>query len=335
MTMVYGDMNVELPIAHFSNQALLEETERLASSVRRATARLIAALAEVDARRLWADEGCSSLYDYCTRVLRFSEQEAYLRVEVARVAQRFPVALEMLDGGELTLTNVGLLKPHLTPENHAALLEAARGRSKREVVRQVAALRDDAGACPEPVAAVIPISASRFRLTVDIEDETYDKLQRATDLLRHAMPDGDLDRVLDRALTALLRDLARTKYAATNSPRAEPELAGDSRYIPASVRRVVWQRDGGRCAFIGIARPMLRDGVPRISSPQAVRAGRRIHDRQHRTSLSGAQSAGSRAVLRRGDAVRGQRTTDGVRGTGSGPSSASGSAAHAPARTGE
>ena len=194
-------MKVELPIAHLSNQALLEEIEHLACKVLRATARLIAALAEG------------------TRVLRFSEQEAYLRIEAARVAQRFPVALAMLDNGELTLTNVGLLKPHLTPENHTALFEAARGKSQKEVARQVAVVRDHEEGCPEPVATIIPISANRFRLTVDIEDETYDKLQRATDLLRHALPDGDLDRGLDRALVALLRDLKRAKYAATTSPR--------------------------------------------------------------------------------------------------------------------
>ena len=251
MTMVYGDMKAELPIAHLSNQALLEETERLASKVRRATARLIAALAEVDARRLWADEGCSSLYDYCTRVLRFSEQEAYLRIEGARVALRFPDVLPMLDDGDLTLTNVGLLKPHLTPENHAALLEAARGKSKREVTRQVAALRDAEGACPEPVATIIPISASRFRLTVDIEDETFDKLQRAIDLLRHAVPNGDVAQVLERALTSLLRDLDRIKWAATLKPHEPREISSPSRYIPACVRGAVWRRDGGRCAFVG------------------------------------------------------------------------------------
>ena len=188
--------------------------------MQRATARLVAALAEVDARRLWADAGCSSLYDYCTRVLRFSEQEAYLRMEAARVAQDFPVVLSMLDDGELTLTNVGLLKPHLTQENHAEVLDAARGKSKREVARQVAVLRGDGDAVSQPIASIVPISADRFRLTVDICDATYDKLQSATDLLRHTLPDGDVAEVLDRALNSLLRDLARTKYAATSAPRA-------------------------------------------------------------------------------------------------------------------
>jgi hypothetical protein len=38
-------------------------------------------------------------------------------------------------------------------------------------------------------------------------------------MLRHAVPDGDLAEVLDRALTALLRDLERAKAAWTVRPR--------------------------------------------------------------------------------------------------------------------
>ena len=113
-------------------------------------------------RKLWADEGCSALYTYCTQVLRFSEQEAYLRMEAARVAQQFPAVLEMLATGELSLTNVGLLKPHLTVENHIELLDAARCKSRREVARQVAALRDSGDYEARPLRSVraVPTGSS-------------------------------------------------------------------------------------------------------------------------------------------------------------------------------
>ena len=245
--MVYGDMKIEFPIANLSNQALLEETARLANATRRTTARLVAALAEVDARKLWADVGCSSLYTYCTQVLHFSEQEAYLRMEAARVVRQFPVVLDMLANGEITLTNVGLLKPHLTAGNHVTLLDAARGKSKREVARQVATL---APAGPTPTW-ISPLSADRFWISFEIGEQTYDRLQRATDLLRHAVPDGNVGEVFDRAPASLLRDLERSKFGATAGPRGDCSTSADSRYIAAWVRRRVWKRDGGRCAFVG------------------------------------------------------------------------------------
>jgi hypothetical protein len=117
------------PLSDLSDQALLAETVRLADRERAATARLVAALAEVDARRLYLGEGCSSLFVYCTRVLHLSEHAAYGRIEAARAARRFPIILERLEDGSLTLTAVGLLAPLLTADNHRALLHAARHKS--------------------------------------------------------------------------------------------------------------------------------------------------------------------------------------------------------------
>jgi 5-methylcytosine-specific restriction endonuclease McrA len=49
----------------------------------------------------------------------------------------------------------------------------------------------------------------------------------------------------------LIADLERAKTAATGRPRASQPPAAGSRHIPAAVRRDVWKRDGGQCAFVG------------------------------------------------------------------------------------
>ena len=56
--------------AHLSDQDLLTAVQRAADHERQATALLIAALMELDARRLYLQEGCASLFAYCTQVLR-------------------------------------------------------------------------------------------------------------------------------------------------------------------------------------------------------------------------------------------------------------------------
>ena len=135
-------MNFELlPHAELSDDELLAEVARLAASERAATVRLIAALAEVDSRRLYLGQGCSSLFVYCTTLLRLSEHAAYGRIEAARAARRFPVLLEMLARGELTLTSLCLVAPHLTEPNHLDVLVRVRHRCKREVEDIVASLR--------------------------------------------------------------------------------------------------------------------------------------------------------------------------------------------------
>jgi predicted restriction endonuclease len=70
-------------------------------------------------------------------------------------------------------------------------------------------------------------------------------------MLRHAIPSGDEAALLDRALTALLAELARKKFAAAEQPRPPQGIAPGSRHVPAEVRRAVWVRDLGRCAFVG------------------------------------------------------------------------------------
>lgn len=102
---------------------------------------------------------------------------------------------------------------------------------------------------PRP-AVVVPLAPERYKVQFTASAETYEKLRLAQNLLRHEIPNGDLAAVFDRALTALLQDLAKKKLAATDRPRESNGSVSDSRHIPAEVKRAVWLRDGGRCAFV-------------------------------------------------------------------------------------
>jgi hypothetical protein len=268
-------------ITQMSDEALVEATKRVADVERRSMAELLTLLIEVERRGLCEQLGCASLFVYCTRVLGLSEQSAYSRIGAARAARRFPAMLPMLADGALTLSSVGLLAPHLDEANHEALLEAAQHKSTREVQKLIACAHPDpdipasvralpVAAAPvaaagttmasvSPRATIAPLSPKRYLLRVTIGQDTHDKLQRARDLLRHAVRDGDLAAILDRALTLLLREAERTKFAAVARPRPEtagspgstPRLRPATRQIPAAVKRAVWKRDAGRCAFIG------------------------------------------------------------------------------------
>ena len=99
-------------------------------------------------------------------------------------------------------------------------------------------------------AVITPLAPLRYKVQFTASAETVEKLRLAQDLLRHQIPDGDPAKIFDRALTALLEDLAKKKLAATDRPRGSRGTTPGSRHIPAEVKRVVWNRDGGRCAFV-------------------------------------------------------------------------------------
>ena len=121
-----------------ADRKLLAELQQLVQVDRSREAQLLVLLAEVDARELYLAQGFSSLFRYAVSVLRMSEAQAYLRIRAARVARVYPVVLEMLVEGALNLSTVKLLAPHLTADNHVALLERARDKNKQDVELLVA-----------------------------------------------------------------------------------------------------------------------------------------------------------------------------------------------------
>jgi hypothetical protein len=122
---------------------------------------------------------------------------------------------------------------------------------------------------PQHRSVVEPLSGEAFRIQFTATRSVRDKLRQAQDLLRHRVPDGDLSAVFERALDALIEKVKKERFAVGVKPRTSASTRkfpvkphntsrrkadkGSSprrlRYIPASIRRAVYERDGGRCTF--------------------------------------------------------------------------------------
>jgi 5-methylcytosine-specific restriction endonuclease McrA len=116
--------------------------------------------------------------------------------------------------------------------------------------RPVAAQLVVATPTPRP-AEVRPLTPERYKIQITVSRETYDKLRIAQDLLRHSVPNGDPAIIFERALTVLVTQLEQKKSAMSDRPRPSRRVKADSRYVPAAIKRTVWQRDAGQCAFQG------------------------------------------------------------------------------------
>jgi hypothetical protein len=121
-----------------SSDTLLVNLKRLVGGSNELTVHLLAHLAEVEARGIYREMACSSLYTYCVYELRFSDDEAQRRCRAARVARQFPVIFEMLADASIHLTGILLLAPHLTGDDYVELLARARYRTKREIEKLIA-----------------------------------------------------------------------------------------------------------------------------------------------------------------------------------------------------
>jgi hypothetical protein len=265
--------NILIAAANLSDHDLLARLAALAGKEREATVELVAHLAALDSRpSVHAAQGYGSLFSYCTQALRLSEDAACNRIEAARACRRFPVILDHLASGSLTLTSVRLLGRHLTPENHAVVLEKARGRRLREIevlvaelaprpdtpssVRKVPASPGSAPTTPiasgpapgpdVPASAAPPVGTSRpivqptaperYRVQFTIGQATHEKLRRLQTLLRREVPDGDPALIFDRAITLLLERVESRKLGATIKPRRRPIRPATDREIRTPIR---------------------------------------------------------------------------------------------------
>src|SRR5512146_716290 len=253
---------------------LLALVPRLVANERGCLADLLEHLLEVDRRRLYADAACSSLSGYCIERLGFAEDEAFKRVRVARLASRFPRVLDELRTGAIHLTGLFLLSQYLTDENHFALLDEARGKTKRQVEALIARHfpKPDVPERVVPVAEQVPmlvpggptcsgasstasrgreqpLSATRWLVQFSAGSELHDKIERARELSSHAVPGGELEIIFDRALDLLIAEETKKKQGA-GKPRKAREQRPGSRHVPVETRRAIEERDEGRCSFV-------------------------------------------------------------------------------------
>ena len=280
-----------------SDDELLARIQSLLGSERRMVTQLVRYLAEVEDRRLHLRAGYSSMFEFCVENLRLSEGETFRRLTAARLSQRFPVVLELLESGALHLSALVPLRDHLTEDNHAELLGAASGKNKGELlallaarfpkpdvpsmIRKLPARKDSTkvaeqsalplqgpaqhaatgasesltAAAPAPAGrgGVEPLSPARYKVQFTADERLKHKLDRVTELLRHANPSGDLAAIVERAVDLLLADVEKKRLAKTERPRLSRQSGSGKRpraAVTRAARRESYARDGERCSFV-------------------------------------------------------------------------------------
>jgi hypothetical protein len=198
-------MSLQRPLQSLSDDDLLASLADLLRQSRRVEAPLVAHIAEVQARRLYARFACTSMFKYCTDVLHLSECEAYYRIAVARATLEHPVLREMLSDGRLHLTAIACLAPHLTTENRDAVLARAVHKSKREIEELVAELapRPDVPSVMRKLPDRSVVASRSEEVTVPL----FDVVSDAGSLPRPdpAVPEASVprpDRVSDHAVVS-------------------------------------------------------------------------------------------------------------------------------------
>ena len=124
-----------------NDRELLAGMSRIARTIRDEQVRGLMHLAEIEARQAYLPLGYGSLWAYLTGELKFSESVTSRWTRAMRVTRLYPLALEMMAAGRLSLCAVSMLCDSVNGENAAQLLAAAEGRNKMQVQELVVAVK--------------------------------------------------------------------------------------------------------------------------------------------------------------------------------------------------
>jgi hypothetical protein len=257
-------MSLQRPLQSITDDDLLSSLADLVRQSRRVEAPLVAHIAEVQERRLYARFACTSMFKYCTDILHLSESEAYYRIAVARATLDHPVLLEMLSDGRLHLSGIACLAPHLTAENRNAVLARAVHKSKSEIEELVAELapRPDVPSRIRklPERSVVPGRAGEPEVP-QLEGIAEDTVAPARELVADDVSVPRRDLATNQVLVPRGDELPHDSAATSSPRRVSPHPPAFQPLSPARYK-VQFTADAALREKLERLRALLRSEVP-------------------------------------------------------------------------
>jgi hypothetical protein len=223
------------------------------------TVEIVESLVTCNRERAYLDHGCSTIWDFLIRELRYSNAAASRRYKAMKCAEKFPQVIEMLREHRVSLSSLAkaesLLGEVRDPEE---LLERIAGKSQREVeqiitlerpvskkprevVRRVAVEKPEPQNDPLFTAPTEPVE-QRVTVRTSLTEENYDTFERARAVISRKHPGATVEDVLNELVGFYLKKKAPRKRT-KRKPRSR------TRHIPIATRDAVMLRDKERCTF--------------------------------------------------------------------------------------
>lgn len=223
-----------MKLNHLTDETLLKDIQTLVAEERVVAGKVLWHLKEIDRRKLFVELKCSSLFDFCVRILKYSEGQASRRVSGARLLREVPELAEKLEDGSLNLTQLNQASFFFRDEkisrteDKKKILQKLENRSTRETERILHEHRKDA------------VSRKVFLV---VKEDTKKRLEKVRDLKAHTCPDNDslLNKMCDEVAKIWDPTLIKRHVAGST----------ETRFIPKMIQAQVWQRDQGMCTKCG------------------------------------------------------------------------------------
>jgi hypothetical protein len=240
-----------------SDGALLDRTSELARDERKITLEILHHLHEIERRKLFAELGYPSLFEYCVKHLGYNEVSAQRRIASMRLLRVIPELAEQVQQGKLTISTLakahGFFKKEdkvqkLNLEQKRQIIEQLSGKPTREMERELLSQ----SLYPEVhfKEKSKTVSPTKVELTFFADVELQSILEKIRGVLSHKLEQGTLTEVIAhmaKEFWAIIDPGREPKK--TRSPQSVTAQKVHTDTIPAAIKRAIWKRDDGCCAF--------------------------------------------------------------------------------------
>ena len=228
---------MQLKLKRLSNENLVLDLKDLVRKERELLTRLLHYLREIDRRKLYAQRGYDSLFAFMRAELGYSEASADRRIKAMRLIRDLPEVEEKIATGSLSLSVASTVQRFIYQENKkrksSSVLPLPR-ETKLKWIHQLegSSLRE----CEKKLAAISPESAlprdktrnltpEKVQITFTASTGLFQKIERFKVLTSHQNPQGQYERLFEKAVDLALEKLdpeKKKKYSANQGIGPKP-----------------------------------------------------------------------------------------------------------------
>ncbi len=149
--------------------------------------------------------GFSSMHQYLTKMLGYSDDQSYRRLKAAKLMQEVPEVANQLKAGSLNLSQVAEVQKAIeTSQKETG--EKVSTDKKKEIIKSVektnnfetkSILANELNLKQKENEKIIPQSNHTIRVEINLTPEQFEKLKTTKSLLSHQIPDQNTGKVLE------------------------------------------------------------------------------------------------------------------------------------------
>lgn len=253
-----------MKLNHLNDNALRISSQKAAQNERTATSVVLHHLREVDRRRLYSKWKYPDLKSYAVGDLKYTEDEAWLRISAMQFLKDLPEIEEKVNDGSLQLSTLVLAKrafakevkqltetkpqfelqaqsatalevpsiqakPLRTKEEKLRIIEKLENVSKREAIKII---EHETGVSVKSQESIRPLSDGNFEMKTILNKDVLNRIEKAKGLLAHSYPNITNAALLSLALEALMKEIDPALKAKNALQKAKKEQSTDKSTVP-------------------------------------------------------------------------------------------------------